>query len=215
LELKQEHAGSKEADWSRAAHDYAGFGLQGLLFFAIEAAVGLSRERRQGIWKRLGASPVPSWMFIFSRGVSSTILALAIILLIFAIGAVLFGIRITGSAAGFALIAVCTALMCSMFGLLFATVGQSESQNRGIAILVILVMLATGGAWFPMERMPGWVQSGANYLPVRWAVEGFDAVTWRGSGLAEAAKASAALLAFATIFGFLAVIRFRMVRESS
>lgn len=215
LELKQEHPGKTPADWSRAAHDYAGFGLQGLLFFAIEAAVGLSRERRQGMWKRLGAAPVPSWMFVFSRGVSSTILALAIILLIFAIGAILFGIRITGSIAGFAMISLSTAVMCSMFGLLFATIGRSESQNRGIAILVILIMLATGGAWFPLERMPSWVQSGATYLPVRWSVEGFDAVTWRGLGIGEAAKASAALIAFATGFGVIAVFRFRRDRETA
>jgi ABC-2 type transport system permease protein len=209
-----EQAGSDKAvAWGRAAHDYAGFGLQGLLFFAVESAVGLARERRQGIWKRLRASPVSLSTFVLSRAFSSTVLAFAIILCVFAVGALLFGIRLLGSALGFLLIALATATMAATFGLLFATVGKSESQSRGLGVLAILVMLATGGAWFPLERMPGWVQTTAQYLPVRWAVGGFDGVTWRGYGLSESLKTSGVLLVFSLVFAVFAVLRFRVSRE--
>ncbi len=215
LTVREAKAAARNADWSRAAHDYAGFGLQGLLFFAIEAAVGLARERRQGIWRRLRSAPVPPWIFVLSRGISSTILAFVVILLIFAVGALLFGIRILGSAPGFLAIAFTTALMAASFGLMFATVGKTETQSRAVAILAILIMLATGGAWFPMERMPGWVQDAAKFIPVRWAVEGFDAVTWRGEGLSDSLRPSGVLLGFAIIFGAIALVRFRFSREPS
>jgi len=162
-----------------------------------------------GIWQRLRAAPVPLGLILLSREVSSTIMALAIIVAMFGFGALLFGIRILGSSLGFALVSVSTALMAATFGLLIATVGKTETQSRGLSILLIMVMLATGGAWFPMAKMPTFVQTVANWLPVRWAVEGFDAMTWRGMGLNEALRSSSALIAFAGVFAALALVRFR------
>jgi len=200
--------------WGKAAHDYSGFGLQGLLFFAIESAVALSRERRLGIWKRLRSAPVPPSIFLLARGLSSTILAFCIILTVFGFGALLFGIRVLGSYSGFFGIAFAAALMAGTFGLLMATLGRTETQSRGISILLILIMLATGGAWFPIQQMPAFVQSAARFLPVKWAVEGFDAVTWRGLGFAEAATFIGPLLAFSVVFALLALLRFRNMREA-
>jgi ABC-2 type transport system permease protein len=207
--------GAAKANWESAAHDYAGFGLQGLLFFAIESAVALARERRLGIWKRLRAAPIHPNLLLLSKAASSTVLALAIILLIFLVGAVLFHVRILGSVLGFAFVAVASALMAAAFGLLMATIGKSESQGRAISFLLIILMLATGGAWFPMTRMPRFVQTAANYLPVRWAVEGFDAATWRGLQFSQIAHFGTNLLVFALVFGILATLRFRFLREQA
>jgi len=46
-------------------------------------------------------------------------------------------------------------------------------------------------------------------VPTRWAMDGFEAMTWRGLGLGAAVVPSAVLLLFATVFGILAVARFR------
>jgi len=201
--------------WERAAHDYASFGLQGLLFFAIESAVILIRERRQGIWKRLRSAPVNTNLLLLGKGISSFLLALGVILIIFTVGALLFHIRVGGSIVGFALVTVSSALMTAAFALLVSTLGRTEAQSRALSILIILVMLATGGAWFPMERMPSFVQTASNFLPVRWAVEGFDAATWRGADLAGTSKYWGALLAFTLVFGILASLRFRIVSDRS
>ncbi|HEY3779520.1 MAG TPA: ABC transporter permease [Fimbriimonadaceae bacterium] len=212
LEVKEETAAAQKADWGGAAHEYAGFGLMGLLFFAIEAAVSLVRDKKLGIWRRLRAAPVNPAVFVLTRGISSTILAFAIILFMFAFGALLFGIRILGSVPGFFLVAFSTAVMSACLGLLVSNLSRSENQARGVSMLVVFTMLATGGAWFPISRMPDWIQKGANYLPVRWSVEGFDAMTWRGLGLSDGLRYSGALLGFAAIFMALAMVGFRYVR---
>ncbi|MFM9625742.1 ABC transporter permease, partial [Streptomyces turgidiscabies] len=82
----------------------------------------------------------------------------------------MFGIRILGSSLGFLALLLCSAAMTATFGLLVSTIGRSETQSRGISILIILVTLATGGAWFPMSQMPRFVQKAAEFLPVRWVV---------------------------------------------
>ncbi len=214
LEVQEQTSAAQKVAWGQSAHDFAGFGLMGLLFFAIESAVVLVRDRRLGIWRRLRASPVSPYVFFLSRAVSSTVITLAIITVMFGFGALLYGIRILGSFPGFALVAIATALMSATLGLLIATFGRSENQARGISMLVIFLMLATGGAWFPLSRMPDWIQSGALYLPVRWSVEGFDAMTWRGLGLADGARYAGMLLIFAVIFGAFGLLGFRRLAKA-
>ena len=45
--------------------------------------------------------------------------------------------------------------------------------------------------------------------PTRWAMDGFDGMTWRGLGLDAALAPAAVLLGFAAVFGLLSVLRFR------
>jgi ABC-2 type transport system permease protein len=46
-------------------------------------------------------------------------------------------------------------------------------------------------------------------VPVRWAVDGLDAMTWRGIGFAGALMPMAVLIAFAGAFWSIAASRFR------
>jgi ABC-2 type transport system permease protein len=46
-------------------------------------------------------------------------------------------------------------------------------------------------------------------IPARWAVDGFDAMTWRGLGLDAAVMPIVVMLGFAALFGSLALSRFR------
>ena len=99
--------------------------------------------------------------------------------------------------------------MASTFGLLIAAVGKTPGGTRGIASLSVLLMVMLGGAWVPSFIFPAWLQRLTVVIPARWAVDGFDAMTWRGLGLSTALVSSAVMLAFATVFGALAVARFQ------
>jgi len=61
----------------------------------------------------------------------------------------------------------------------------------------------------PSFIFPAWLQRLTVVIPAKWAVDGFDAMTWRGLGLPAALVSSAVLLAFAIVFGALGVARFR------
>ena len=58
-------------------------------------------------------------------------------------------------------------------------------------------------------RLPRWLQQVTIVVPARWAVDGLDAMTWRGLGFSEAVLPSLVLLGFAVLFGALALARFR------
>jgi ABC-2 type transport system permease protein len=127
----------------------------------------------------------------------------------FAFGMAVFGIRVEGSWPGFLAVCVATALMASSFGLLIAALGKTPQATRGVAILAVLLMVMLGGAWVPSFVFPAWLQKVTVVIPARWAVDGLDAVTWRGVDFMGVLPAIAVLLAFAALFSALAVARFR------
>ena len=99
--------------------------------------------------------------------------------------------------------------MASTFGLLIASLGGTPGGTRGIAILSVLLMVMLGGAWVPSFIFPAWLQRLTVVIPARWAVDGFDAMTWRGMGLSAAVAPTVVMLGFALLFGAAAVLRFR------
>ena len=75
--------------------------------------------------------------------------------------------------------------------------------------LAVLMMVMLGGAWVPTFIFPAWLQQLTVIVPVRWAVDGLDAMTWRGIGLSGALIPVAVLLGFAAAFASVAASRFR------
>ena len=203
---------------SPAAHAFAGMSMQGLLFWAIESAMTLLRERRMGIWRRLRSTPVSPTMFLLGKGISSAIRAMAILAFVFGTGFLVFKFQITPkfeNYLGFGLVAIAASLMAASFGLFVAALGKNEQQSRGLSILAVLGMCMLGGAWFRMFLMPDFIQTISKAIPISWAVNGFDGMIWRGLGLADALQSVGVLLIFTLIFGGIALRRIRWEPEAA
>jgi ABC-2 type transport system permease protein len=196
-------------NYNSYAHSFAGMGVQFVLFAAIDLGIGILLERQRGLWKRLRSAPVSRFQLLLGKFVSGGLLATLSLLVAFAFAIVVFGVRIEGSVAGFLGVAIACALMASSFGLMLAALGRTPNATRGIAILATLVMVMLGGAWVPTFVFPPWLQQATVVVPTRWAVDGLDAMTWRGLGAEAAIAPIAVMLGFAAIFGAVAVRRFR------
>jgi ABC-2 type transport system permease protein len=195
--------------YNSMAHSFAGMCVQFILFMGIDAGMVVLYQRRTGLWKRLQAAPLSRYMMIGSRAASAAIVAMVIMFTVFGFARVVFGVRIEGSFAGFLGVCVAFAMMTATFGLLVAVLGKTPEATRGIAILATLVLVMLGGSWVPAFLFPQWLQKLSFAVPTRWAVDGLDAMVWRGSGLEAALGPIGALLAFAAVFGAIAVWRFR------
>ena len=111
-----------------------------------------------GMWKRLQAAPISRFTVIaqprrerghhrddhHGGGVR--------------LRAVVFGVRIEGSFAGFVGVCAAFAMMTASFGLLIAMLGKTPEGTRGISILVTLVLVMLGGSWVPAFLFPQWLQ---------------------------------------------------------
>jgi ABC-2 type transport system permease protein len=99
--------------------------------------------------------------------------------------------------------------MAATFGLLIASAGRTPGAARGFSTLAVLMMVMLGGAWVPTFIFPRWLQTATLVVPARWAVDGLDAMTWRGVGLSGAIMPTIVLLGFAVLFGAIAISGFR------
>jgi ABC-2 type transport system permease protein len=190
------------------AHAFAGMGVQFILFLGIDLGIGVLLMRRQGIWKRLRAAPVSRALLLGSRIVSGSIIATILFVGIYAAAIIFFGVRIEGSLLGFAGVIIAFALLTSTFGLLIAAVGRTPEATRGLAILATLLLVMLGGAWVPTFIFPEWLQTATLVIPTRWAMDGLDAMTWRGLGIEAAWAPISVMLAFSATFAWIAVKRF-------
>jgi len=191
------------------AHSFAGMGIQFLLFAMANLGIEVLLERQRGLWKRLRSAPVSRRLLLAGKAVSGTIISLLTLFVSFAFAMIVFGVRIQGSLVGFLAVSIACALMAATFGLLVAALGRTPASARGITSLAVLMMVMLGGAWVPTFIFPAWLQQAALVVPARWAVDGLDAMTWRGVGLSGAIAPTAVLLGFATLFGGVAATRFR------
>lgn len=203
-----EVAGPRDTRYNGYAHSFAGMGVQFVLFMGIELGVGLLLMRRMGLWKRLRAAPVSRALLLGSRIASGTVIACLLLAAIYAAAIAVFGVRVQGSVAGFAAVSVAFALLTSTFGLLIAAVGRTPEATRGIAILATLLLVMLGGAWVPTFIFPEWLQRITVYIPTRWAIDGLEAMTWRGLDAQAAVAPVAAMLAASAVFAVIAVRRF-------
>ncbi|MBZ5576823.1 MAG: ABC transporter permease [Acidobacteriia bacterium] len=195
------------------AHSFAGMVVQFVLFLGIDVGIGLLQQRQRGLWKRFRAAPLSRGVLLGSRAVSASVLAFFVVLVNFLFARLVFGVRVEGSMAGFLGVSAAFALMTAGFGMLIATLGKTPEATRGLSIFATLIVVMLGGAWIPSFLFPQWLQNLTVVVPTRWAMDGFEAMTWRGLGAGAALAPIAALLAFALVFAGLAVARFRWEAE--
>jgi ABC-2 type transport system permease protein len=201
-------AGSNIA-YNGYAHSFAGMAIQFLLFAMANMGVEMLLERQRGLWSRLRSAPLSKLTLLSGKAASGTLISLMILLVSFGFAMVVFGVRIQGSVVGFLGISIACAVMASTFGLLIAALGNSPATARGVTTLAVLMMVMLGGAWVPTFIFPAWLQQFTLIVPVRWAVDGLDAMTWRGIGLSGALMPVLVLVAFAAAFWTIAATRFR------
>jgi ABC-2 type transport system permease protein len=201
-------AGSN-VEYNGYAHSFAGMGVQFLLFAAANLGIEILLERQRGLWRRLRSAPVSRVALLGGKAASMTLIALMTLLVSFAFAMAVFRVRIQGSVIGFLSVSFACSVMAATFGLLIAALGRTPAATRGVTTLAVLMMVMLGGAWVPTFVFPAWMQTLTLIVPARWAVDGLDAMTWRGIGLGGAILPTAVLLGFAALFGAIALARFR------
>ena len=204
-----EASSQPETHYNSYAHSFAGMGVQFILLMGVDMAIGLLLMRRLGLWKRLRAAPLSRAKLLGSRIASTALIALIVFAVIYAVAMAIFKVRIEGSVIGFVAVLVAFALLTASFGLLIAALGKTPEATRGLAILATLLLVMLGGAWVPSFVFPVWLQKLTLFVPTRWAIDGLDAMTWRGLPLEAAVMPVVVMLGFTAAFTALAIARFQ------
>ena len=183
--------------------------MQFILLMGVDMAVGLLLMRRLCLWN--GCAPRRCRAPGCSESASRCTAAIALIVFtaIYAVAFAFFKVRIDGSVIGFVAVLIAFALLTASFGLLVAAIGKTPEATRGLAILANLLLVMLGGAWLPPFIFPVWLQQLSLFVPTRWAIDGLDAMTWRGLPLEAAVMPVVVLRGFTAAFTALAIARFQ------
>ncbi|MEU1620483.1 ABC transporter permease [Streptomyces sp. NPDC005722] len=144
-------------------------------------AIATGFERRYGVLKRLGASPLPRWALMTAKTGSvlvTEVLQVALLTVIaFALGWSPHG----NPFAVVLLLALGTAAFSGL-GLLMAGTLRAEA-TLAAANLVFLLLLVGGGVIVPLDRFPGGVRSVLELLPISALSDGLRDVLQHGAGM--------------------------------
>jgi ABC-2 type transport system permease protein len=94
-------------------------------------------------------------------------------------------------------------------GLMVASLARTAAQANAAGTISIMALASLGGAWWPIEIVPGWMQSLALALPTGWAMRGFQDIITRGLGLPEVALEAVVLVGFSALFFAIGIWRFK------
>ncbi len=181
----------------------------GLLALAVMStaftgqAIATGFERRYGVLKRLGASPLPRWALMAAKTGSVLVTEVLQIALLSVIALVLGWSPHGGPLPVIALLVLGTAAFSGL-GLLMAGTLKAEATLAG-ANLVFLLLLVGGGVIVPLEKFPPAAQSVLHLLPISALSDGLRAVLQHGAGTPWG---DLAILAVWTVLGLGAAARF-------
>ncbi|AQT71932.1 MULTISPECIES: ABC transporter permease [Streptomyces] len=166
-------------------------------------AIATGFDRRYGVLKRLGASPLPRWALMAAKTLSVLVTEVLQIALLTAI-ALALGWSPQGNPLSVAALILLGTAAFSGLGLLMAGTLKAEA-TLAAANLVFLLLLVGGGVIVPMEKFPGAAQSVLGLLPISALSDGLRAVLQQGAGLPWG---DAAVLAAWAVLGLGAAARF-------
>ncbi|MER7547147.1 ABC transporter permease [Actinomadura sp.] len=166
-------------------------------------AIGTGFERRYGVLKRLGATPLPRAGLIGAK--TASVLAVeavqAAVICAVALG---LGWRPDGDPASVVVLLLLGTAAFSGLGLLMAGTLRAEA-TLAAANLVYILLLAVGGVVFPLDKFPGPVRGALELLPISALAEGLrdvlrDGAAFPAQPLIVLAVWAAAALALAARF---------------
>ncbi|MEV4897505.1 ABC transporter permease subunit [Nonomuraea sp. NPDC055795] len=160
-------------------------------------AIATGFERRYGVLKRLGATPLSRAGLMLAKTLAVLAVEALQVVVIVAV-ALALGWRPQGSFLGAVLLVLLGTAAFSGLGLLMAGVLRAEA-TLAAANLVYLVLLGAGGVVFPLSKFPEGLRSALELLPISALTGGLRAVLRDGAALPLGALAVLAVWAVLTL----------------
>ncbi|WP_031072613.1 ABC transporter permease [Streptomyces sp. NRRL S-118] len=166
-------------------------------------AIATGFERRYGVLKRLGASPLPRWALMAAKTVSVLVTEVLQITLLTVI-ALALGWSPHGNPLSVLLLLLLGTAAFSGLGLLMAGTLKAEA-TLAAANLVFLLLLVGGGVVVPLEKFPDAARAALELLPISALSEGLRDVLRGGAPMPWG---PAGILAVWAVLGLGAAARF-------
>jgi ABC-2 type transport system permease protein len=180
-----------------------GYTVMFVFFIIVYLSGTIQVERHNGTFRRLLGMPVARHNLLGGKLLTSLIIGLAQVAILFGIGVFAFGMNLGQDLLALFLLTVSLVAAATAIGLAAAT---TNAENVLTAPLIVGALL--GGCMFPVDLMPQFLRAVSYVVPHSWAMTGYQDLMVRGQGLLQVLPQIGVLLAFAVVFFVIAVRRF-------
>jgi ABC-2 type transport system permease protein len=140
----------------------------------VSLAISLTQDRESGVLKRTRGTPLPSAVFIAGRIGNSVVISVLSLLILSAIGWIVYGVEIPWERAPAVLVtlAVGAAAFCCL-GIALTRAIPSEQAAPPITNATVLPLYFLSGVFIPESEIPDGVLEFAGLFPIRPFFEAF------------------------------------------
>jgi ABC-2 type transport system permease protein len=185
-----------------------GMGTMFVLMTIFGGMAALIVERRQWTLQRLAFMPVSRSTLLSGKILARFCLGLVQFLVVFIVGAVL-GMNFGEDPLALLLMVIIYTLSITALSFAIGAGLKNPSQASGLGLLLTLTLAPIGGAWWPMNISPQFMQIFGHISPIAWAMDGFTALTYNGAHLKDILLPMGVLLAMTIVFFLIAIPRFK------
>jgi ABC-2 type transport system permease protein len=185
-----------------------GMGTMFVLMTIMGGMSALIVDRQQWTLQRLAAMPVSRSTLLAGKILARFCLGLLQFLVVFIVGALL-GMSFGKDPVALVLLAIVYTLSITALSFVIGAGLKSPAQAAGVALLLALTLAPLGGAWWPMDISPKFMQIIGHISPVAWAMDGFTALTYHGAHLVDIWLPLVVLAGMAVVLFLIAIPRFR------
>lgn len=154
----------------------------------VNLVITIVGQRESGLLKRRRSTPVPAWVLIASRALTSVILAAVLVIVIVAIGRIAYGVHLPGStlpAFVLGVVAGAACFACLSVGL--TSFIRNEDSAQPVVQATVLPLYFISGVFVPQNQLSGTLKDIASVFPVAHLnnalFKAFDPAT-TGAGIA-------------------------------
>ena len=167
------------------AQSVSGISVMMLLFGLVGAGSVLLQEREEGTLSRLMSLPIRRESILAGKFFYVAAVGIIQMTVLMVYGEFFFGVGLFQSPITLVVIVLTWVAVGSAFAMLLATACRSSKQADGLSSILILVMSALGGCWFPVQLMnfPDWLD--ALTMPTYWAMSCFQGMLWNKLTIAD------------------------------
>ncbi len=171
------------------------------------------RYRKNGVLKRLKATPLTAFEYLLAQVVSRMFVLLVSGTIVYTGCALMLNFHCKGSYFDLLVMFMLGSASIVSVGLIIAARISSEELAEGLVTLITWPMMFLSEVWFSLEGAPEWIHSFAQIFPLMHLTDGMRRIMNEGASLSELGFHITVLLSVTALFICLGSILFRWTKD--
>jgi ABC-2 type transport system permease protein len=186
-----------------------GIMVQFTIFGLITSSAILVEERKTRTLQRLFTTSMPPAHIILGHLLANFTVAFCQQLILILFGQLFLKVNYLREPLAVLAVMVTLSLWVSSLGLMISVFAKNEQQSLLASLILMFVISALGGAWFPLEGSGSTFATIGHLTPGAWAMDGFQNIIIRGLSFSSVLLPAGVMLGYALLFFAIGSLRFR------